>query len=243
MRKSYGCKDFPNWIQSTVLFEAKFRWVGRSLLESSVLRYSLHLVLWACLSLHGGLWLLQAAAAAAAASSPLLKTPLSQAQQASYAAAATYTAVAARAYGAAAAAAQPVAGYAAVAAGYVQSPFISSRYFRLSIDSLGFSWQNEIDDGLTTGSYHILHLLTRKQMIGMKIYLHSHALLDWHKLWIISRDCLYSIRKTKDFLEIVNTVMELPQYCVKPNQGFQEVLKYFTDSLVHLEWKSAWLVR
>ncbi|XP_043489452.1 RNA binding protein fox-1 homolog 2 isoform X6 [Polistes fuscatus] len=55
------------------------------------------------------------AAAAAAAASPLLKTPLSTAQQASYAAAATYTAVAARAYGAAAAAAQPVAGYAAVA--------------------------------------------------------------------------------------------------------------------------------
>ncbi|XP_031343782.1 RNA binding protein fox-1 homolog 3-like isoform X3 [Photinus pyralis] len=51
---------------------------------------------------------LQAAAAAAA---PLLKTPLSTAQQASYAAAATYTAVAAR-YGAA----QPVAGYAV--AGY-----------------------------------------------------------------------------------------------------------------------------
>ncbi|KAG5314667.1 RFOX2 protein, partial [Pseudoatta argentina] len=55
------------------------------------------------------------AAAAAAAASPLLKTPLSTAQQATYAAAATYTAVAARAYGAAAAAAQPVAGYAAVA--------------------------------------------------------------------------------------------------------------------------------
>ncbi|XP_058797271.1 RNA binding protein fox-1 homolog 2 isoform X2 [Phymastichus coffea] len=55
-----------------------------------------------------------AAAAAAAASSPLLKTPLSNAQQATYAAAATYTAVAARAYGAAAAS-QPVAGYAAVA--------------------------------------------------------------------------------------------------------------------------------
>ncbi|CAH1115683.1 unnamed protein product [Psylliodes chrysocephalus] len=53
------------------------------------------------------------AAAAAAAATPLLKTPLSSAQQASYAAAATYTAVAAR-YGAAAAA-QPVAGYAAVA--------------------------------------------------------------------------------------------------------------------------------
>ncbi|XP_049822951.1 RNA binding protein fox-1 homolog 1-like isoform X2 [Aethina tumida] len=54
--------------------------------------------------------------AAAAAATPLLKTPLSTAQQASYAAAATYTAVAAR-YGAAAAAAtQPVAGYAAVAA-------------------------------------------------------------------------------------------------------------------------------
>ncbi|CAH1169378.1 unnamed protein product [Phyllotreta striolata] len=53
------------------------------------------------------------AAAAAAAATPLLKTPLSTAQQASYAAAATYTAVAAR-YGAAAAA-QPVAGYAAVA--------------------------------------------------------------------------------------------------------------------------------
>ncbi|XP_015111444.1 RNA binding protein fox-1 homolog 2 isoform X1 [Diachasma alloeum] len=51
------------------------------------------------------------AAAAAAAASPLLKTPLSTAQQATYAAAATYTAVAARAaYGAA----QPVAGYAAV---------------------------------------------------------------------------------------------------------------------------------
>ncbi|XP_025834619.1 RNA binding protein fox-1 homolog 3 isoform X5 [Agrilus planipennis] len=49
---------------------------------------------------------------AAAAATPLLKTPLSTAQQASYAAAATYTAVAAR-YGAA----QPVAGYA-VAAGY-----------------------------------------------------------------------------------------------------------------------------
>ncbi|XP_018561345.1 RNA binding protein fox-1 homolog 1-like isoform X2 [Anoplophora glabripennis] len=47
---------------------------------------------------------------AAAAATPLLKTPLSTAQQASYAAAATYTAVAAR-YGAA----QPVAGYAAVA--------------------------------------------------------------------------------------------------------------------------------
>ncbi|XP_023012147.1 RNA-binding Fox protein 1 isoform X3 [Leptinotarsa decemlineata] len=54
------------------------------------------------------------AAAAAAAATPLLKTPLSTAQQASYAAAATYTAVAAR-YGAAAAA-QPVAGYAV--AGY-----------------------------------------------------------------------------------------------------------------------------
>ncbi|XP_076269764.1 RNA-binding Fox protein 1 isoform X2 [Rhynchophorus ferrugineus] len=53
------------------------------------------------------------AAAAAAAAAPLLKTPLSTAPQASYAAAATYTAVAAR-YGAAAAA-QPVAGYAAVA--------------------------------------------------------------------------------------------------------------------------------
>ncbi|CAH1117447.1 unnamed protein product [Phaedon cochleariae] len=60
-----------------------------------------------------------AAAAAAAASTPLLKTPLSQAQQASYAAAATYTAVAAR-YNAAAAAQQQqqpqpqptVAGYA-----------------------------------------------------------------------------------------------------------------------------------
>ncbi|XP_022905530.1 RNA binding protein fox-1 homolog 3 isoform X2 [Onthophagus taurus] len=47
---------------------------------------------------------------AAAAAAPLLKTPLSTAQQASYAAAATYTAVAAR-YGAA----QPVAGYATVA--------------------------------------------------------------------------------------------------------------------------------
>lgn len=57
-------------------------------------------------ALHGTLF--QAAAAAAA---PLLKTPLSTAQQASYAAAATYTAVAAR-YGAA----QPVAGYAV--AGY-----------------------------------------------------------------------------------------------------------------------------
>ncbi|XP_066255304.1 RNA binding protein fox-1 homolog 3-like isoform X3 [Euwallacea similis] len=57
------------------------------------------------------------AAAAAAAAAPLLKTPLSTAPQASYAAAAaTYTAVAAR-YGAAAAAAQPVAGYAA-AVGY-----------------------------------------------------------------------------------------------------------------------------
>lgn len=55
-----------------------------------------------------------AAAAAAAASSPLLKTPLSTAPQASYAAAATYTAVAAR-YNAAAAAAQPVAGYATMA--------------------------------------------------------------------------------------------------------------------------------
>lgn len=44
---------------------------------------------------------------------------MSTAQQASYAAAATYTAVAARYAGAAAAAtAQPVAGYAAVAAGY-----------------------------------------------------------------------------------------------------------------------------
>uniref|UniRef100_A0A0K8TFT0 RRM domain-containing protein n=1 Tax=Lygus hesperus TaxID=30085 RepID=A0A0K8TFT0_LYGHE len=56
--------------------------------------------------------------AAAAAASPLLKAPGSlstAAQQASYAAAASYTAVAARAYGAAAAAAQPVAGYAAVA--------------------------------------------------------------------------------------------------------------------------------
>uniref|UniRef100_A0A1L8DB73 Putative sex determination protein fox-1 isoform x11 n=2 Tax=Nyssomyia neivai TaxID=330878 RepID=A0A1L8DB73_9DIPT len=50
---------------------------------------------------------------AAAAAAPLLKTPLSSAQQA-YTAAATYTAVAARAYGAAAAA-QPVAGYATVA--------------------------------------------------------------------------------------------------------------------------------
>lgn len=61
-------------------------------------------------SLHVLVWLLQAAAAAAAAS-PLLKTPMSSAQQATYAAAATYTAVAARAaYGAA----QPVAGYAAV---------------------------------------------------------------------------------------------------------------------------------
>ncbi|KAL1514191.1 hypothetical protein ABEB36_003486 [Hypothenemus hampei] len=50
------------------------------------------------------------AAAAAAAAAPLLKTPLSTAPQASYAAAATYTAVAAR-YNAAAAAAQPVAGY------------------------------------------------------------------------------------------------------------------------------------
>lgn len=51
------------------------------------------------------------------ATAPLLKTPLSQAQQAYSAAAATYTAVAgmrAAAYGAAAAA-QPVAGYAAVA--------------------------------------------------------------------------------------------------------------------------------
>lgn len=50
------------------------------------------------------------------ATAPLLKTPLSQAQQA-YSAAATYTAVAgmrAAAYNAAAAA-QPVAGYAAVA--------------------------------------------------------------------------------------------------------------------------------
>ncbi|ERL86903.1 hypothetical protein D910_04306, partial [Dendroctonus ponderosae] len=56
------------------------------------------------------------AAAAAAAAAPLLKTPLSTAPQASYAAAATYTAVAAR-YGAAAAAAQPVAGYAAVGYG------------------------------------------------------------------------------------------------------------------------------
>lgn len=55
-------------------------------------------------------WIFQAAA-------PLLKTPLSQAQQQAYsAAAATYTAVAGMraAYGAAAAA-QPVAGYAAVA--------------------------------------------------------------------------------------------------------------------------------
>lgn len=55
------------------------------------------------------------------AAAPLLKTPLSQAQQQAYsAAAATYTAVAGMraAYGAAAAAAaQPVAGYAAVAAG------------------------------------------------------------------------------------------------------------------------------
>lgn len=59
-------------------------------------------------------WIFQAAA-------PLLKTPLSQAQQQAYsAAAATYTAVAGMraAYGAAAAA-QPVAGYAAVA-GWVQ---------------------------------------------------------------------------------------------------------------------------
>lgn len=48
----------------------------------------------------------------AAAASPLLKAPLSTAaQQASYASAAAYTAVAARAYNAAAAAAQPVAGY------------------------------------------------------------------------------------------------------------------------------------
>uniref|UniRef100_A0ABD2WBB8 Uncharacterized protein n=1 Tax=Trichogramma kaykai TaxID=54128 RepID=A0ABD2WBB8_9HYME len=54
------------------------------------------------------------AAAAAAAASPLLKAPLSSTQQASYAAAATYTAVAARAYGAAAAS-QPVAGYTTVA--------------------------------------------------------------------------------------------------------------------------------
>ncbi|CAH1130494.1 unnamed protein product [Ceutorhynchus assimilis] len=60
---------------------------------------------------------LQAAAAAAAASAPLLKTPLSTAPQASYAAAATYTAVAARYNAAAAAAAQPVAGYAAVGYG------------------------------------------------------------------------------------------------------------------------------
>ena len=53
-------------------------------------------------------------AAAAAASAPLLKTPLSATQQASYAAAASYTAVAARAYGASSAS-QPVAGYATVA--------------------------------------------------------------------------------------------------------------------------------
>lgn len=51
------------------------------------------------------------------ATAPLLKTPLSQAQQAYATAATTYTAVAARAYGAAAAAAvQPaLAGYATVA--------------------------------------------------------------------------------------------------------------------------------
>ncbi|KAJ8958863.1 hypothetical protein NQ318_019630, partial [Aromia moschata] len=48
---------------------------------------------------------------AAAAATPLLKTPLSTAQQASYAAAATYTAAVAARYGAA----QPVAGYATVA--------------------------------------------------------------------------------------------------------------------------------
>lgn len=50
------------------------------------------------------------------ATAPLLKTPLSQAQQQAYTTAATYTAVAGMraAYGAAAAA-QPVAGYAAVA--------------------------------------------------------------------------------------------------------------------------------
>lgn len=54
------------------------------------------------------------------ATAPLLKTPLSQAQQAYSAAAATYTAVAGmRAYGAAAAA-QPVAGYAAVAGWVLQ---------------------------------------------------------------------------------------------------------------------------
>ncbi|GAB0097943.1 hypothetical protein DMENIID0001_136320 [Sergentomyia squamirostris] len=70
--------------------------------------------------------IISAAAAAAAAAQPLLKTPLSTAQQA-YTAAATYTAVAARAAYGAAAAAQPVAGYATVA-GYGREyadPYIS----------------------------------------------------------------------------------------------------------------------
>lgn len=56
---------------------------------------------------------------AAAAATPLLKTPLSTAQQANYAAAATYTAVAAR-YGAA----QPVAGYAVAGYGRDYDPYL-----------------------------------------------------------------------------------------------------------------------
>ncbi|CAB0032704.1 unnamed protein product [Trichogramma brassicae] len=84
------------------------------------------------------------AAAAAAAASPLLKAPLSSTQQASYAAAATYTAVAARAYGAAAAS-QPVAGYTTVAGVFDVNSILTKRPPQLQVMDLlqnffGVSW-------------------------------------------------------------------------------------------------------